>query len=133
MGLAERILAAIDLPAVDVGEIPEWGIKKGELFQRGMTGQERRDFEALFVRDETGERPKDDPRAAAVGRTLVDAGGNRVFTEEQLVALAGKSALVLDRLYDQAMRLSGIRSTAAEAEADRKNSATPPGSDSSSA
>lgn len=130
MGLAERILAAIDLPATDVGAIPEWGIKAGELFQRGMTGQERRDFERLFVRDETGERPKDDPRAAAVGRTLVDAGGNRVFSDEQLAALAKKSAKILDRLYDQAMQLSGIRATAAEAEADRKNSETTRGSDS---
>jgi hypothetical protein len=137
MDITHRILAAQDLPPQDTGGVPEWGIAAGELFQRGMTGLERRQFELMFVRDPlTGDRPPGDPRSQAVGSTLVDATGTRVFTDEQISELSGKHGGVLDRLYDAAMQLSGIqqgKTGAAAAKDELKNSPPTSGSDFSTA
>ena len=131
MNFAEQILSASDLIPEPVGAIPEWQIAEGVLFQRGMTGQERREWELLFVRDEAGERPDGDPRAAAVAKTLCDASGRRVFSNEQIPALAAKSAAVLEQLYDNAARLSGISTPKGGEETARKNSGPTDGTDSS--
>lgn len=130
--IAERILAAVDLPPQPV-EIPEWGIKKGEAFQRGMGGRDRRRWEMCFARNELGEllNPEDEPRSLAVGSTLIDAQGARIFSDEQIERLADKNAAVLDRLYDGALILSGIRSRS-QIEGDIKNYGETSGSDSSS-
>jgi hypothetical protein len=132
MDYATKILAAIDLPPESVGAIPEWGIEAGQLFQRGMTGGERRKFELMFVPDPLGGRPEGDPRAAAVAFTLCNADGARVFTDAQIPLLAEKNSRVLDRLYESAVRLSGIQKEDAVDE-ESKNFAETSGSDSSSA
>ena len=130
MQFADKILAAIDLPPVDTGAIPEWNIKAGELFQRGMTGLERRKFELLFLPDSMGNRPEGDPRATAVAFTLCDSGGRRVFADEQIPQLAAKNSAVLDRLYAAAVKLSGLDGAGDEDKI--KNSEQTSGSGSSS-
>jgi hypothetical protein len=134
MTLAEKILAADDLGWDAVDAIPEWGVTADDqLSQRGMTGLERRRYEAAFARDEAGQllNPDADPRSLVVGQTLVDAAGNRVFDDSQVAQLSGKSAAVLDRLCDTALRLSGVEGTRKEAQAARKNSSATDGTDSS--
>ena len=128
MSLAEMILKADDLPKVPV-ETPEWSEVDGKLHGRVLTGTERRQLEKLFTQSE--EQPDQDPRAYVCGKAIVDEFGGRVFTDEQITALSGKSSVVLDRAYDAIMRISKIRESKEEVETARKNSSTTDGGDSS--
>ena len=79
----EQILAAVDLPRESV-VVPEWG---GTVCLRGLTGQERDEFEAERIKrlpDGKFDSDTRNVRAALVARTLVDAAGNRVFADTDL-------------------------------------------------
>jgi hypothetical protein len=131
-GLAEIILAADDLPR-EPFPCPEWPAADGKLFVRVLTGTERLVWERAvsdFVKG-TVIVAGNNPRALLAGKALVDEFGARVFNDEQAVALSEKSSAVLERAYDACLRISGIRETAAEVEAARKNSAKTPGAASS--
>jgi hypothetical protein len=47
-------------------------------------------------------------RAKVVTRCVVGDDGNRLFTDSDVVALGGKSAAALERVYAVAARLSGL-------------------------
>lgn len=102
----EAILAAEDLPR-ELVEVPEWG---GAVYVRALTGAERDQFEASIVE----QRGRDvrmnmrNIRAKLVALTVVDEGGQRIFTDDDVAALGGKSAAALDRLFAVAQRLSGL-------------------------
>lgn len=90
-------------------EVPEWG---GTVRIRGLTGSERDEFEASIIqrRGKDIEANLKNIRAKLVSLAAVDEEGNRIFTEEDVVALGRKSARVLDRLFSVAQRLSGLSS-----------------------
>jgi hypothetical protein len=120
----EEILAAQDL-AVEVVPVPEWGENAAVLI-RGLTGAERDAWE----QETYNTRGKDvslnwaNARARLVARCIVDELGNRVFTNEDVVRLGKKSAVVLDRLFSKAQQKSGI--TKQDLEEVTKNSVTTP-------
>ena len=115
---AEAILGADDLPSIRV-EVPEWG---GHLFVRSMTAGERDLWEAwLLDSDEArGKGEKVDTiRATLVALTAVNGAGERMFTAEQMPALAKKSAKAMDRVFERARALNAM--SAADIEELEKN------------
>lgn len=103
----DAILQANDLPTERV-EVPEWD---GEVIVRGLTAAERDQFEQSIV--ET--RGKDtrvnlrNIRAKLVALTVVDEEGNRIFRDEDVELLGRKSATAINRIFEVAQRLSGLR------------------------
>lgn len=121
MGLLgkDAILAVQDLPYEDVA-VPEWG---GTVRVAGLNGQEASSFSAKLVKmDNNGKVEQmniENFLPELLSRTLVDEHFERLFSEQDVAALGKKSAAVLKRLGDAAMRLSGL-SEAAQDEA-KKN------------
>jgi hypothetical protein len=119
-----QILAADDLLR-EVVEVPEWG---GQVMVRGLDGAARDQYEAEFLligEIQAGERPTYEldllnARARLVALSVVDEGDQRLFSDEDVVALGKKSAQALDRVYEVAQRLSGLSKK--DVEELRKNS-----------
>jgi len=97
----DAILKAQDLDTQDV-DVPEWG---GSVRVRGMTASERDRFEQVM-----GGENVANIRANLVARTVVDENSQRLFTDADISELGKKSAQALDRVFDVASRLSGLRS-----------------------
>ena len=102
----DAILAAPDLLTEEV-PVPEWG---GTVLVRGLTGTERDAFEEEMI---TGKGKNRDVnlanfRARLIVKSVVDKGGKRLFTQADMVALGGKSAAAIQRVFQVAMRLSGM-------------------------
>lgn len=119
-----QILAADDLLR-EVVEVPEWG---GEVMVRGLDGAARDQYEAEFLligEIQAGERPTYEldllnARARLVALSVVDENDQRIFSDEDVVALGKKSSQALDRVYEVAQRLSGLSKK--DVEELRKNS-----------
>jgi hypothetical protein len=118
----EQIQAAEDRKP-ETHSVPEWG---GEVCLRCMSGPARESFEEAVSGKSSGDR---NFRAHLLVRSLCDEKGQRIFTDQDVDLLGDKSAAVLIRLAEAAMRLSGIGAS------EKKESATdsPLGDDSSSA
>jgi len=119
-----QILAASDLPHEDV-PVPEWG---GEVRVKAMTGAERDAFEQSNreALDQAGGKNLPNLRARLAALVIVDADNNSVFTLADVEALGKKNAAALDRVYDVAVRLSGMGAKAA-ADAEKNSSPGPSG------
>ena len=102
------ILSAEDLKTETVA-VPEWG---GEVRVRTLTGTERDAFESGLVAEDGKKRNLDNLRARLLALAIVDERGARLFNDGDAALLGGKSAAVLDRLFDVAQRLNGIGSQA---------------------
>jgi hypothetical protein len=103
----QGILTAQDLKHEDI-EVPEWG---GLVRVRGLKGVERDEFESSIVvtnPDGTTRVESKAMRARLVSLTAIDDRGVRLFTAEDVIALGQKSAAALERVFDVAMRLSGM-------------------------
>ncbi len=108
----EDILRAQDLPVEEV-HVPEWG---GWVRVRGLTAEERDRFEASILEGQ-GKHTRvkmENIRARLVALTVVDEVGHRLFSDEDVAALAKKSAAAVQRVFDVAMRLSGLTEEAVE-------------------
>ena len=110
MNLKDQILQANDLPREKVS-VPEW---ECDVWIRALTSQERDDFEQSMI-ETSGFGKKlevqtdlSNAKAKLVCRCMVDDDGERIFTDDEAVALGGKSAVVLNRLYEVASKLSGM-------------------------
>lgn len=105
----------------EIVPVPELG---GAVRVRGMTGIERDEWEAEQVDPVVaGQWHKLSPaqrqaairnrmrniRARLVARCVVDEDGNRMFSPEDVEQLGRISGAVLNRLYEVAARLSGLR------------------------
>lgn len=104
----EQILNADDIAYADV-DVPEWG---GVVRVRTLMGHERDEFEGAVV-DERGEKISvakrmENMRARLVALTVVDAEGQRVFSEQEAAALGKKSAAALERVFTVAARLARL-------------------------
>ena len=103
----DDILQINDLLTEEV-YVPEWG---AWIRVRALTGAERDAFEQSIVE----QRGKDtrmnlrNIRAKLVAMCVVDEEGNRVFRDEDAELLGKKSAAALNRLFEVAQRLSGLR------------------------
>jgi hypothetical protein len=102
----DQILAAEDIPTKDV-EVPEWG---GSVRMRGLTGSERDAYELSLwqVRGEKRILRMENARARLVAMCIVDENGERMFSDAEAKDLGRKSGKVLDRLFDEARKLSGL-------------------------
>lgn len=109
MGLLTRdqIRAAHDVVYEPV-EVPEWG---GSVRVKALSGAERDAFEAsLSV--QKGKKIKmnmQNVRARLARLTCVDEKGVLIFQPSDEHWLGEKSAAALDRVFDAAMRLAGMR------------------------
>ena len=99
------ILAAVDLPRQTV-PAPEWG---GDVLMQGVTAKEWDDFEISLTvgKGKNQETNYRNLRARLVQKCVIDESGARLFSEADITALGGKSALVLERLFNVAKELSG--------------------------
>ena len=103
----DEILNIKDLPVEEV-YVEEW---QAWVRVRGLTGAERDAFEQSIVE----QRGKDtrmnlrNIRAKLVAMCVVDEEGNRVFRDEDAELLGKKSAAALNRVFEVAQRLSGLR------------------------
>ena len=110
----EEILAVPDV-AIERLEVPEWG---GVVYLKAMTARQRDAYEVSCLRtNKQGKREFDgrNVRAKLASLTLVDAGGTRLFSEEDMAALGRKSAKALDRIFDAATDMNGISARDREA------------------
>lgn len=104
----EQILAADDLKRIPV-DVPEWG---GKVYVTELTGAERGQFEMLMVGSDGKAKPIGEylpiMKAQLVGRTLVNETGERIFTNEEVDALAKKNSQVLERIFKVAEKLNSV-------------------------
>lgn len=102
----DEILAALDLPR-ELVAVPEWG---GDVYVRGLTGKERDQFEAGMIeqRGKSQTVNLQNIRAKLASMSICDEEGKRLFTDADLAAIAGKSAVALNRVFEVARRLSGL-------------------------
>jgi hypothetical protein len=99
---AEQILAVDDLGLLKVN-VKEWG---DEVYIRVMTVGELDAYQREWVgKKETGV---DNFRAKFLARCLCDQAGQRLFPDDQIHKLAGKSAKVVCRLFDMAAKHNAI-------------------------
>lgn len=106
MSLRDEILAVDDLDVREV-KVPEWN---QIVWIKALSGKERDAYEQSLVQLR-GDEPipnMGNLRAKLVARALADEDGKRVFTDQDINALGGKSAVVLDRLFDIAAKMSGL-------------------------
>ncbi len=103
----DQILAAQDIAWEDV-DVPEWS---GSVRVRGLTGEERDAYEAtiLKMRGTNAQLNLANARAKLAQRSMVGEDGALLFSESDIAALARKSAAALERVFDVAQRLSGLR------------------------
>lgn len=104
----ETILAKTALKT-ELVKVPDWG---GTVRVRELTGAERDQYEAALVRMQkkggTHDLTMDNARARLVSLAVIDAGGARVFTADDVVRLGNLSASALSTVFDVAARLSKI-------------------------
>jgi hypothetical protein len=102
----EAILGATDIVTETV-HVPPWG---GDVLVRGMTGKERGAWQQSL---RVGRGAKADMdltyvQASLCQLCLVDEAGKRLFSVNEVHALAEKSAGALEIVAKVAMRLSGL-------------------------
>lgn len=107
-----QILAADDIETKDI-EVPEWETDDGAFVVtlKAMTGTERDRYEASLVitRGKSTTMNLENARAKLLAATIIDSDtGELMFSQDEIGLLGRKNAAVLDRLYDEARKLSGI-------------------------
>lgn len=109
----DAILQAQDLPR-ELVSVPEWG---GDVYVRTLTGKERDALEASVVemKGKRAETNLKNLRAKLCALAMVDEAGEKIFSEADVEALGGKSALALDRVFSVAQRLNGLGADDVEA------------------
>ncbi len=102
----EQILAAEDLKHEDI-KVPEWG---GTVRVRALTALEKDNFDkTTFMDTEEGDSMNwEGMRARLVSLTVINDKGERLFTSNDVVELGKKSAIVMDKVFAVAQRLSGF-------------------------
>lgn len=103
----DQILQADDRK-YELVPVPEWG---GTVKVRSLNGSERDGLEAgmLEGRGKNRQVNLQNLRAKLVSLSVVDLEGNLVFSQADIVALGTKNAAALDRVFEVAQRLSGLR------------------------
>lgn len=103
----ETILEADDA-SYELVPVPEWG---GEVRVRSLTGWERDQYESSINIQQGGGKSKLNllnARAKLAALVCVGDDGNRLFSDDDALALGKKSAFALNRIFDVATKLSGL-------------------------
>lgn len=98
----EQILAADDTGLVEI-QVPEW---KGSVFCRVMACGERDAYENEWVQNKG--KGVDNFRSKFLAKCLCDESGKRLFTDAEIDQLARKSAKVIARLWEHAMKHNAL-------------------------
>lgn len=108
----EQILSAEDI-VTETFDVPKWG----EVTIRTMTGEQREELEGLIAsfKQAGAKGGKKSARAIAAVFSLVDASGVRLFKVEDAAALAQKSGVALDCIFDRVLKLNAMTKSEAEA------------------
>jgi len=104
----EQILGASDLQ-IEAVFVPEWG---GTVYVRNLNGKGRDAFEGSRVRIKDNNKVEmvhDNTRAKLLSLTVCDQSGALLFSQDDVETLGEKNASALDRLFDVAQRMSGLR------------------------
>ena len=104
----DQIVSADDTQS-EIVNVPEWG---GEVKIIGLTGEEVDRYEASVLRLRKGKPDVALQNATArlVAWCMVDESNSRLFSNEaDLKELGKKSGVALQRCFDVAARLSGLR------------------------
>ena len=101
----EEILGIKDLKTEKV-KVPEWN---GEVIIRSFTAKERDEFEQLIFDSQNSDRTSPNIRAKFCQLVIVDDEGELMFTPDEIDKLGKKSASALDRIFEQAQVLNGLR------------------------
>jgi hypothetical protein len=125
----EEFLAADDLPLEKFDLPAEFFGEDACVYLRMMTARERGDWEKVWM----GKDGRDNPgkwRGDLLAQTIVDETGRRLFELADVGDVLGKSAGVIEDIFERACELNGFRET--DVEGLEKNSAGgQPGSSSS--
>lgn len=97
--IRQKILQAQDKPTYPVS-VPEWC--EDDLYIRTLSAADRDEWETKL------DKEPGNFRARLVVMALVDADGNRVFEDEDAVALGTKSSAVVSRLFNKASKVNGL-------------------------
>ena len=98
----DDIFKADDLPTKDM-DLSDW---VGTLTIRTLTGAERDQFESAFVnQDQIDIRGL---KARLIQLTVQNGDGQPMFTKADLQKINSKSASVIDRIFQESQRLSGL-------------------------
>lgn len=102
----EAILNVSDIKTEEV-PVPEWG---GVVLVKGLTGEQRNDYEMSLIQGKGKNRDVNMKNAVAklVGLSIVDEDGKRIFTDADVEALGKKSGAALSRVQAVASKLSGL-------------------------
>jgi len=89
-------------------EIPELG---GSVYVRSMSGAERDEWERSLIvgRGKRRDVNTSNVRAKLAVRCLVDEQGERLFADGEADLLGGLRVDALNRIFEAAQRLSGVR------------------------
>mgnify|MGYP001354239450 CR=1 FL=1 len=97
----DEILGLDDLPREEV-VIPEW---KGSVYVRALTGAERDALERMISKDSVS-------RARIAVLSVVNAEGERLFTDADVDRLAGKHGGALERIVNASLRFNRLTDAA---------------------
>lgn len=102
-----KILAAKDVKLSDPVSVPEWG---GDVYIKTLSGTERDFFEESYSQNKMKAF-----RARFLVLTLCDDSGERLFADNEVDALSGKSSTVLNRLFEAAWDHNAFTNAAVDA------------------
>ncbi len=109
----EAIFGAVDLETRPV-EVPEWG---GTVYVRTMSGLDRDEFESTAARLRESGDLKRLSRALMVACFACDHAGARLFTLDDLEAIAAKNGVVLGRIATAGLKLNKLDDEEVETQA----------------
>ena len=110
----ENILAAKDIQTIDV-EVPEWG---GTVRVSEISAGDRCRLQAMIFGDD--DKPKSAEEISEImtirlcAMACVDENGEKIFSMDDVAALAKKSSKAINRIFDAADKLNGISVRAEE-------------------
>jgi hypothetical protein len=105
MPLSKDAILSADDSKIETVNVPEWG---GTVCVRGLKGWERDRFDQ-FGSEAQEKKDLTHWRAKLVSLCLCDETGKSLdFSPDEMIALSGKSANALDRVFDACRRLSGL-------------------------
>lgn len=108
----DQILAAEDLHT-EVVPVPEWG---GDVIVSEMSAADSERW-LMEAYDEEGKPVRrENPTIKLAARCIVDESGARVFSEEDVSALAEKSSKAIGRVFRAAVRLNGLNAVSEDEE-----------------
>lgn len=102
----DEILGINDIRVEFVHDVPGWGT----VAIKNMTSAERDEFEESLLVGKGQNRQVNvrNLRAKLIARCLVDADGNRLFTEKDIPALGKKSAAAINVIFTRCQVLNGL-------------------------